>query len=47
MSDYRLPGTPDGTETAVVNPTFLLGFGALDEENIREGIRRLYEAWKS
>lgn len=47
MSDYRLPGTPDGTETAVVNPTFLLGFGALDEEHIREGIRRLYEAWKS
>ena len=27
-------------------PALLLGFGALDEEKIREGIRRLSRAWE-
>jgi len=47
MSDYRLPGAPAGTLPDALPPAFLLGFGALDEDRIREGVRRLYEAWKN
>ena len=47
MSDYRLPGAPAGILPSALPPAFLLGFGALDEDRIREGVRRLYEAWKN
>ena len=46
------PETEDGPmKTAAekkdgfMKPAFLLGFGALGEDRIREGVRRLYEAW--
>ncbi len=39
MSDYLLPDT-----SVSYRPAILLGFGALDEESIREGVRRLSAA---
>ena len=41
MSDYLLPGHDSASRRP---PTLLLGFGALDEESIREGVRRLSDA---
>lgn len=55
LSDFRISfedsgkpfhtGTPGTEETAFRRPALLLGFGALDEARIREGIRRLSLAW--
>ena len=41
MSDYLLPGHDSASRRP---PALLLGFGALDEESIREGVRRLSDA---
>lgn len=41
MSDYLLPGHDPASRRP---PALLLGFGALDEESIREGVRRLSDA---
>jgi GntR family transcriptional regulator/MocR family aminotransferase len=40
ISDYLLPGTAP-TQQKRQLPAILLGFGALDEKSIREGVRRL------
>lgn len=41
ISDYLLPASTGNDDRP---PAVLLGFGALDEESIREGVRRLAEA---
>ena len=56
MSDYLLPddtclrnaGAEDAgaAQTQTRTPSLLLGFGALDESLITEGVRRLETAWK-
>ena len=43
ISDYLLPGTAR-TQHRGQLPAILLGFGALDEASIREGVRRLSQA---
>ncbi len=44
ISAYRLPG---GKEAAASRKsTVLLGFAGLAEEDIRDGVQRLYEAWR-
>jgi DNA-binding transcriptional MocR family regulator len=43
ISDYLLPGTAR-TQGRGRLPAILLGFGALDETSIREGVRRLSQA---
>ena len=49
MSDYALPDCEQNTDPAFFQPRFpslLLGFGALDEKRITEGISRLQKAWQ-
>ena len=43
ISDYSLPSSAR-TQRRGRLPAILLGFGALDEASIREGVRRLSQA---
>lgn len=47
LTDFLVPAVLSGSyPTHPCVPAVILGFGALDTDRIREGVRRLSEAWK-